>query len=298
MNEKPDVSVIIVNWNTRDELRECLRSLHPSLHPDVQAEIIVVDNASWDDSVAMVKREFPEVKLIENRLNEGFGKAHNRAAQVAQGRYLLLLNSDARAHPGALKQLVDYADAHPDVGIIAPKVLNPDGSLQYSCRRFPVYEAGLFRNTLLGRLFPQNRFVRDYLMTDFDHAHTMEVDWVSGCAMMIRRETWHQLGGFDEQFFMYCEDVDLCWRAHEAGWKVVYHPDAVVTHAIGRSTDKAVNAMIRQFHHSHRLFFQKHYARRLPIWSRLLIPLGLWIRANLLIARNHLIALRLKMLGR
>jgi len=298
VNEKPDVSVIIVNWNTRDELRECLRSLHPSLHPDVQAEIIVVDNASWDDSVAMVKREFPEVKLIENRLNEGFGKAHNRAAQVAQGRYLLLLNSDARAHPGALKQLVDYADAHPDVGIIAPKVLNPDGSLQYSCRRFPVYEAGLFRNTLLGRLFPQNRFVRDYLMTDFDHAHTMEVDWVSGCAMMIRRETWHQLGGFDEQFFMYCEDVDLCWRAHEAGWKVVYHPDAVVTHAIGRSTDKAVNAMIRQFHHSHRLFFQKHYARRLPIWSRLLIPLGLWIRANLLIARNHLIALRLKMLGR
>lgn len=298
MNEKPDVSVIIVNWNTRDELRECLRSLHPSLHPDVQAEIIVVDNASWDDSVAMVKREFPEVKLIENRLNEGFGKAHNRAAQVAQGRYLLLLNSDARAHPGALKQLVDYADAHPDVGIIAPKVLNPDGSLQYSCRRFPVYEAGLFRNTLLGRLFPQNRFVRDYLMTDFDHAHTMEVDWVSGCAMLIRRETWHQLGGFDEQFFMYCEDVDLCWRAHEAGWKVVYHPDAIVTHAIGRSTDKAVNAMIRQFHHSHRLFFQKHYARRLPIWSRLLIPIGLWIRANLLIARNHLIALRLKMLGK
>lgn len=298
MNEKPDVSVIIVNWNTRDELRECLRSLHPSLHPDVQAEIIVVDNASWDDSVAMVKREFPEVKLIENRLNEGFGKAHNRAAQVAQGRYLLLLNSDARAHPGALKQLVDYADVHPEVGIIAPKVLNPDGSLQYSCRRFPVYEAGLFRNTLLGRLFPQNRFVRDYLMTDFDHAHTMEVDWVSGCAMLIRRETWHHLGGFDEQFFMYCEDVDLCWRAHEAGWKVVYHPDAVVTHAIGQSTDKAVNAMIRQFHHSHRLFFQKHYARRLPIWSRLLIPIGLWIRANLLIARNHLIALRLKMLGK
>ena len=298
MNEKPDVSVIIVNWNTRDDLRECLRSLHPSLHQGLQVEIIVVDNASWDDSVAMVKREFPDVKLIENRLNEGFGKAHNRAALIAQGRYLMLLNSDARAHPGALKDLVDYADAHPDVGIIAPKVLNPDGSLQYSCRRFPVYEAGLFRNTILGRLFPQNRFVRDYLMTDFDHAHTADVDWVSGCAMMIRRETWHQLGGFDEWFFMYCEDVDLCWRAHEAGWRVVYHPEAVVTHTIGRSTDKAVNAMIRQFHHSHRLFFQKHHAHRLPIWSRLLIPLGLWLRANLLVARNHLIAIRLKLLGR
>jgi len=298
VNEKPDVSVIIVNWNTRDDLRECLRSLHPSLHQGLQVEIIVVDNASWDDSVAMVKREFPDVKLIENRLNEGFGKAHNRAALIAQGRYLMLLNSDARAHPGALKDLVDYADAHPDVGIIAPKVLNPDGSLQYSCRRFPVYEAGLFRNTILGRLFPQNRFVRDYLMTDFDHAHTADVDWVSGCAMMIRRETWHQLGGFDERFFMYCEDVDLCWRAHEAGWRVVYHPEAVVTHTIGRSTDKAVNAMIRQFHHSHRLFFQKHHAHRLPIWSRLLIPLGLWLRANLLVARNHLIAIRLKLLGR
>jgi len=116
--------------------------------------------------------------------------------------------------------------------------------------------------------------------------------------MMIRRETWEQLGGFDEQFFMYCEDVDLCRRAHEAGWKVVYHPEAVVTHAIGRSSDKAVNAMIRQFHRSHRLFFQKHYARRMPLWSRVLIPLGLWLRANLLVLRNHLIALRLKVLRR
>lgn len=298
MHEKPDVSVIIVNWNTRDDLRECLRSLHPSLHPGVAMEIIVVDNASWDDSVVMVKREFPDVKLIENRLNEGFGKAHNRGSHVAQGRYLMLLNTDAKAHPGALKELVDYADAHPDIGIIAPKVLNPDGTLQYSCRRFPVYEAGLFRNTMLGRLFPHNRFVRDYLMTDFDHAHTADVDWVSGCAMMIRREMWDKLGGFDERFFMYCEDVDLCWRAHEASWRVVYHPQAVVTHTIGRSTDKAVNAMIRQFHYSHRLFFQKHYAHRLPIWSRLVIPLGLWLRANLLVARNHLIALRLKLLGR
>jgi hypothetical protein len=127
------LSVLIVNWNTRDDLRECLRSLQPSHHPGVQMEIIVVDNASWDDSVAMVKREFPEVKLIENRLNEGFGKAHHRAAQLAQGRYLMLLNPDATAHPGSIQALVDYADAHPDIGIIAPKVLNPDGSLQYSC---------------------------------------------------------------------------------------------------------------------------------------------------------------------
>lgn len=298
MNEKPDVSVIVVNWNTRDDLRECLTSLQPSLHPGVQTEVIVVDNASWDDSVAMVKREFPEVKIIENRLNEGFGKAHNRGAGIAQGRYLMLLNPDAKAHPSALKELVAYADAHPDIGILGPKVLNPDGSLQYSCRRFPVYEAGLFRNTFLGRLFPQNRFVRDYMMTDFDHASTIEVDWLSGCAMLIRREAWQQLGGFDEQFFMYCEDVDLCWRAHEAGWKVTYHPEAVVTHAIGRSTDRAVNAMIRQFHRSHLLFFRKHYARRLPIWSRLLIPLGLEIRANLLVVRNYLIAVRLKVLGR
>lgn len=298
MTAPPDVSVIVVNWNTRDDLRQCLRSLSPDLQPGVELEIIVVDNASWDDSVAMVKREFPQVKLIENRFNEGFGKAHNRAAQLAGGRYLMLLNPDAQAHPGALRALVAYADAHPDIGILAPKVLNPDGSLQYSCRRFPVYEAGLFRNTLLGKLFPQNRFVRDYLMTDFDHEHTIEVDWVSGCAMLIRREVWQQLGGFDEQFFMYCEDVDLCWRAHEAGWKVVYYPEAMVTHAIGRSSDKAVNAMIRQFHRSHQLFFRKHYAPRLPIWSRVIIPLGLWLRANLLVARNHLIALRLKLLGK
>src|SRR2546421_256364 len=131
-----------------------------------------------------------------------------------------------------------FADATPDAGIIGPKLLNRDGSLQYSCRSFPNMGAGFFRNTPLGRLFPKNRFTQDYLMSDWDHSTVRDVDWVSGAALLIRREVLEQTGGFDEGFFMYCEDVDLCYRAHELGWRVVYYPDSVIYHMIGRSSDQ------------------------------------------------------------
>ncbi len=325
-----DLSIQIVNWNAREHLRQCLRSIleHP---PSVPYEILVLDNASWDGSAQMLEKEFPEVRLLVSEQNLGFSKGHNLLAQGAQGRYLFILNPDTLVMPGALDKLVAFADAealtHPDppsptgrrresatplplgegqgvranqgvrVGIVGPKILNPDGSLQYSCRTFPNPVAALFRNTPLGKLFPHNRYTREYLMTDWDHNSVREVDWVSGSAMLVRKSVYDQLGGFDEQFFMYCEDMDLCYRAWQAGYKVVYYPEAVIIHAIGRSTDLVANRMIRTFHLSMYRYYKKHYARRTPFWIRPLVPIGLALRASLFLLKNEKDAF-LRWLGR
>jgi GT2 family glycosyltransferase len=305
-----DLSIIILSWNTRDLLEKCLRSV-ACPHADIATEVIVVDNASEDDSREMVRSLFPEVHLLVNLQNLGFGAGNNTAIPYASGRYLLFLNSDTVVTPGALSAMVRYADAHPDIGILGAKLLNGDGSLQYSCRRYPNLGTGFFRNTPLGRLFPKNRFTIDYLMQDWDHTTPRDVDWLSAAALMIRRPLAEQLGGFDEDFFMYCEDVDLCWRAnhtriastsaaHEVKeksnsadseptqqvpesadktWLVTYFPDAVIYHYIGRSTDKVPTRMTYEFHRSQYLFYTKHYAATTPLAIRPLIPIGIALRA-------------------
>jgi GT2 family glycosyltransferase len=250
-------------------------------------EITVVDNASTDNSLKMVRTEFPEVRLIENTRNLGFARACNQGIDISQGRYVMLLNSDARVENDALRLLVRFADANPEAGIIGPKVLNPDGSLQYSCRRFPTLAAGLFRHSFLGCLFPHNPYTRDYLMADWHHREPQDVDWVSGAAMLIRKGLLEDVGLLDERFYMYCEDVDLAYRAREKGWSVVYFPEAVVVHAKGRSSDKDPNRMIREFHKSMYRFFRKHYAPSSSIVTRGFVPLALFLRASLLIAHNQ-----------
>jgi len=281
-----DVAVIIVNWNACEDLRRCLLSLTAGPRPALDYSVYVVDNASADGSPQMVAAEFPEVSLMVNRDNLGFSKANNQAIAKTNSRYVFLLNSDAAIHPGAMDTLVSYADAHPNAGIIGPKVLNLDGSLQFSCRRFPSLGAGFFRNTYLGRLFPHNKFARDYLMTNFDHAHALSVDWVSGCAMLIRRELIREIGALDERFYMYCEDVDLCRRTWDAGHEVVYVPEAVVTHAIGRSSDKNAEKMIIEFHRSWYEYDLKHHPKSSAI-RRAAIYLGLWLRAAVRIAKRR-----------
>ncbi len=243
-------------------------------------EVFVVDNASDDGSAEMVSTEFPRTRVIRNATNLGFGSANNLAIRECRGDYVLLLNPDTIVQPRALELLVTGMEAHPQAGIGGAKLLNGDGSLQYSCRRFPTFAAGAFRNTVLGRLFGQNSQVRDYLMTDYDHAAIAEVDWVSGAALCIRRATLDQLGLLDEAFFMYCEDVDWCYRAHQTGWKVLYFPDAVITHLIGRSSDLAVECMVRAHHMSMGIFYQKHYAPATPLLLRWVPPLGIWVRMH------------------
>ncbi len=315
---------MILSWNTRQLLEKCLRSL-ACPQPGLKMEVLVVDNASEDRSREMVRKLFPQVRLIVNDANIGFGAGNNTALPHATGRYVLFLNSDTVVMEGALAAMVHYADAHPDIGILGPKLLNGDGSLQYSCRRYPNLGTGFFRNTPLGRLFPNNRFTTDYLFQDWDHATPRDVDWVSGAALMIRRDLLDVIGGFDDDFFMYCEDVDLCWRANHAPlpahiaadsapasrdpavpaplqegkpesaaptWRVTYFPDAVIYHLIGKSTDKVPTRMTYEFHRSQYLFYKKHYAATTPLPLRPLIPVGIALRAVGQMARYRVNYLR------
>lgn len=274
-----DLSVVILNWNTRDYLVEALCSITEQEWQH-NIEVIVVDNASQlDNSVEVVQRDFPQVHLIANPTNVGFSAGNNIGLRVARGHYILFLNPDTIVHKGALDILVDWMDKHPGIGACGPKLLNPDGSLQASCRSFPSIGAGFFRNTPLGRLFPNNPWTRSYLMQDFSHDREAAVDWLSGSALLIRREALAQVGPWDEKFFMYCEDVDLCYRLKEASWARFYVPHATITHRIGAASDWAQGKMIRRFHASMLRFFFKHYARG---WRVLLAPvvvLGVGLRA-------------------
>lgn len=290
---RPDLSVVIVNWNTQDELEACLRSVEAQNF--ARLEIIVVDNYSPDGSAQMVRDQFTGVHLIENDRNLGFAKAANQGIAASRGRYVMLLNPDSEVNPGALTALVRFGDENSDIGIIGPRILNPDGSLQFSCRSFPTLMAGVFRNTILTRFFPKNAYLLEYLMVDCDHNVQRDVDWVSGAAVVIRRELLEDVGSLDERFYMYCEDVDLAYRARAKGWRVTYFPGAEVIHAIGKGSSKNANRMIVEHHRSMWRFFRKHYRRK---YSPIVWPVvlgGIWARASFYIARNYRNTIRYKL---
>lgn len=293
-----DLSITICSWNTREDLRACLSSLR-ACACEGSFEVIVVENNSHDGSGDMVAAEFPEVRLLAQRRNLGFTGGHNAALEARRGRHAALLNSDTVVHAGAVRELLRFMEANPSAGVVGPKLLNPDGTLQYSARRFPNPVAAAFRNTPLGKLFPNNRFTRDYLMTDWDHSEPREVDWVSGAAMFIRGEVLDRIGGLDPAYYMYCEDSDFCWRAREAGFRVLYCPTAVITHAIGHSTSQAPNRMIVRFHRSMLRFYAKntlkatHPVLRPPLLAFAAVMLGL--RASLFLAKNKVDVVKRRM---
>jgi GT2 family glycosyltransferase len=269
------VRVIIVSWNAKADLTTCLASISDSTSDPKRVEIVVVDNASSDGSPDMVRREFPSVDLRETGANLGFSGGNNIALADNSCDYVFLLNSDATLPKGGLDTLLAWADATPDAGLIGPKVINPDGTLQFSCRRWPTPQAGLFRNVYLGKLFPQNQPAADYLMRDFDHASPLDVDWLSGCAMLMRRACLEQVGPLDDKtFFMYCEDMDWSLRVHDAGWRVVYAPVMEVTHKIGGSSDQVAERMIVEHSRAMVRFWRKHqtfFASRTPAWVTALV---------------------------
>ncbi len=281
-----DLSICIVSWNVSKDLASCLTSLYAQ-DCAITFETIVVDNASDDDTVRMLAQRFPQVSVIANTDNLGFAAANNQAIRIAKGRYVMLLNPDTTVHDGALDTAVRFMDQHPDVGIAGLKLIYPDGSLQLSCRSFPNPWAALWRGTPLARLCPNNRFAREYTLADWAHDEVRDVDWVSGAAMVVRREAIDQAGLLDERFFMYSEDVDWCKRMWDAGWRVTYLPDAVVTHIVGRSSDHAVIPMVAQAHRSMYRLYLKHFVGRWPSWMRPLekavIGAGVVARASLII---------------
>lgn len=223
-----DVSIIIVSWNTRDTLDQCLGSHYESQNSAL-CEVIVVDNASTDGSADMVRQRYPQVRLVEESANAGFARANNRALAEAVGRYVVLLNSDTVVLGDAIGALVRFADGHPDVGIVGPCLLNADGTLQPSWARFP---------TLYDEWTGKPARLRTRLPTS-DGTTAFEVGWVSGACLLIRRATLEQIGPLDERFFMYSEDVDWCHRAKRGGWRVCYYPAARIVHLGGQSSRRA-----------------------------------------------------------
>ena len=290
------LAYIVVNWNSREDLTVCLNSLSAELESGAPIEVWVVDNGSSDDSASMVRKGYPWVNLIESDKNLGFSAANNLAINASHTPYVCLINTDAYVHSGCTDALIAFASENANSAIVGPKVFNTDGTVQMSCRRFPTLGAGFFRNTLLGRLFPNNKFAASYLMEDFTHDRVCDVDWISGCAMLIRRDAIDSIGALDERFFMYCEDVDICKRVWDSGRSVTYCPEALVTHAIGRSSDKNAEAMIIEFHRSWLTYDVKHNPKS-NLVRRALIAAGLWLRAAVRIFNRRRALRRMRTTG-
>lgn len=249
-SSKPDLSIIIVNWNTADHLERCLASIVQSANAD-SVDVAVVDNASSDASVSVVESKFAGVRLIRNRANVGFTRASNQGILASAGRYVLLLNSDSVVARGALAALVGFMDKHPDAGACGPRLVRPDGTIQpYGFGGDPSL------SYLLARGLRRLLFGRPLHDWAIDEVHS--VDWVSGACIILRREALNKVGLLDEGFFMYFEDNDLCLRLRERGWRVYYNPDVSVIHLGGQSlaqNPEAPEAYYRSLDH----FYSKHY---------------------------------------
>lgn len=256
-----DLSVIIVNWNTRDLLMRCLASLHQYTQ-GISYEVFVVDNGSTDGSPEMVKQKFPAVCLIANRDNVGFPKANNQAIREAKGRYILLLNSDTALAENAFQKMVGFMDNHPAVGIIGTKLLNPDGSRQYSCDCFPRSPIRLVCDRFLDLCYPGNSITRQKKIAEWNYDTNFVVDSVVGAVLLIRRATFEEIGLLDEQFFMYAEDIDWCYRAALAGWKIYYLGEISIYHDNRGSSEPSSEVASRlQKMRAQSLvkFYRKHY---------------------------------------
>ena len=249
-----DLSIVILSWNVRDLLRRCLQSVGGRL----ALKVIVVDNASSDGSAEMVRAEFPGARLIVNQTNRGYTGGNNDGIAAATGRYVLILNPDTQVIGDALDTLVVYADAHPDVGVVGPQLINPDGGVQSSRRRFPTLITALFESTWLQSIAPRS-VLRHYYVLDQPDDVVQEVDWVMGACLLVRREAIQQVGLLDEGFFMYSEEMDWCRRIKRAGWKIVYLPEARVIHYSGKSSDQVAAQRHIYFQTSKVRYFRKHH---------------------------------------
>lgn len=282
------VSIVIVNWKTPKLLARCLDSLKED--PGYEDfEIIVVDNNSGDESVPMLKADFPYVHLIANTGNYGFSKGCNQAIEIAHGRHVLLLNPDSVVVKDAISTMYKYLDANPEVGAVGPKVLNTDGTLQLACRRaFPSVSASFFRLTYLSHLFPNHPAVSRYNMTFADPESFLDVDALSGSCMMVRNQVIEKIGLLDEDIFMFGEDIDWCWRVKEAGYKVMYIPTASVFHIHGAASRKRPVGTTINLHKGMEVFYRKHLAKNYWAPFNLLVYSAIWMRAGIFIVVNVL----------
>jgi GT2 family glycosyltransferase len=276
---KRDISIVIVNYNVKAFLEQCLIAVKRAC-AELSVEIFVVDNASVDGSQAMVKKKFPYVYLIENSANVGFSSANNQALKLAGGRYVLILNPDTLIQEDTLVVLKKYLDEHQDVGAVGCKLLNPDGSFQIASRRsFPTPWVAFCRIVGLSRLFPKSRLFGKYNVTFLDPDTEAEVDVLSGSLMMLRKSVLDKVGYFDEEYFMYGEDIDLSYRIKKSGWKVVFTPATKAIHYKGESSKKSEFSTIANFYSTMLIFIGKHFEGRYSFLLRVVLTLGIYFRA-------------------
>ncbi|HEX7321198.1 MAG TPA: glycosyltransferase [bacterium] len=276
---QPDLSIIIVNYNVKHFLEQCLMAIEKARH-GLQVEIFVVDNASVDGSQGLLKKKFPYVKLIENHKNLGFSKANNQALRQANAAYILMLNPDTLIQEDTLITLKKFLDEHPQTGAVGCKLINPDGTFQIACRRsIPTPWIAFTRIVGLSKIFPKSPVFGKYNLTYLDPDLQHEVDVLSGSLMMVRKDIISRIGYFDEDYFMYGEDIDLCYRIKKAGMKVFYVPTTKAIHYKGESTKKGEFPFISNFYTAMLLFINKHFKNHYSIVLKLLLIAGIYIRA-------------------
>ncbi len=270
-----DISILIVSWNVADLLARCLASIEaqtlPTQHSHLRQlplagtetpatlEVIVVDNASADDTVCMAAARFPWVQVQANRDNIGFSRANNQALAHSRGRWLLFLNPDTEVQPGALAAMLHFAQTHPQAGVVGPRLYHPDGSVQSSRRRFPTLLTAFWESTLLEQWWPHNPWAQRYRLADRPDDSVQEVDWLVGACLLIARPALDQAGAWDEGFFMYSEELDLCRRIKQAGWQIVFIPHASVMHHEGKSSEQVVAARHLRFQASKLRYFRIYH---------------------------------------
>lgn len=279
-----DLDVVIVSYNTRDLLLQCLAALFDSRGP-LCFQVCVVDNCSTDGSAESVRARFPLVRLIESCVNGGYAYANNLGLRETDGRFALLLNPDTIVPPSALAEMVAFMDAHPDAGAAGPRLVLKDGTLDPACRRsFPTPAVSFYRLSGLATLFPRSRRFGRYNMTFLHPDETTEVDSVVGAFMLVRREAIQQVGLLDEDFFLYGEDLDWSYRIKEAGWKIYYNADVTVLHYKRAASRHSLKAQV-EFYRAMYLGLKKHYGQGAPFWLNGIMVMAILALGSFSVAR-------------
>lgn len=272
-----DLSIIIVNYNVKEFILNAIQSIYKAKN-NLNLEIIVVDNNSSDGSPEIILNTFSEVKVIQNKTNLGFAKANNQGIKIAEGKFLLLLNPDTIVQEDTFTKLIHFLENHPDVGMCGCKILNPDGSLQLACRRsYPSLWVAFTKITGLSNIFPKSKLFGKYNLTYLDENQTYEVDAISGSFMFLRREVIDKVKGLDEDFFMYGEDLDFCYRIKQAGYKIFYVHNTSIIHYKGESTKRSNIDEIKHFYGAMQIFVKKHY--KFNIVLMILLSLSIKLRS-------------------
>ncbi|MBL9078352.1 MAG: glycosyltransferase family 2 protein [Planctomycetes bacterium] len=275
----PVLSVVVLSWNTKDLTLACLRALYAET-PRHPREVVVVDNGSADGSADAIAAAFPQVHLLRNAENRLYAAGNNQGVAVATGAFVCTLNSDTEVRPGALDRLVDFLQANAAYGAVAPRLVDPDGSVQRACQRFPTLATALCFDSWWGTWWPGSRVQARYLMRDFDHLTSRDVDQPPGACFVMRSDEWRAFGGFDEQLALFYNDVDLCLRLWRAGRRIHYLADAEVLHHRGAST-KNFARMLVIWHKNRLAYYRKHYGRLGAAWVRFCVRLRIheeWLR--------------------